>query len=356
MSSQSLVTFAIIGVGLIGPRHARTVMQSKQSKLVAIVDLMPNGKDLAQELSVEYFRSVADMLRSPAKPQAAIICTPNHTHVSLARELSSSGIHILIEKPVCTDIESGRGLVDHLDQLDVKAMVAHHRRFNPYMMTAKEIVESGSLGRIVVVNGIWATYKPLDYFDPPGEWRRENTGGVVLINLVHEIDLLHHLFGPIVRVHAEKTISQRGFEAEEGGVLTLRFKSGIVGSFLFSDNVPSAHNFESGTGENPLIPKTGQDFYRIFGTEGSLSVPDMTISSYPTGQKSWQQEIVQKRMPVHDGVPFELQLDHFVKVIRNEESPRCTPRDGLAALVVCQAIKEALQENKTVDIEFDYEA
>ncbi|KAF5566161.1 quinate utilization oxidoreductase [Fusarium phyllophilum] len=350
--SSELITFAIIGVGLIGPRHAQTVIKNSQAKLVAVVDLMPNGEQLAQELGAAYFKSVADMLQSSNnKPQAAIICTPNHTHVPLARELSSAGIHILIEKPFCTDIESGKDLVAHLDKLDAKALVAHHRRFNPYMMTAKETVGSGSLGNVIAVNGIWATYKPMEYFDPPREWRRENTGGVVLINLVHEIDLLHYLFGPITRVHAEKTISQRGFEAEEGAVLTLRFKSGAVGSFLFSDNVPSPHNFESGTGENPLIPKTGKDFYRIFGTDASLSVPDMTLSSYAEGQKSWHQELVQKNVPVSDGVPFELQLDHFIKVIRGEASPSCTPRDGLAALVVCQAVKEALKENKTVDID-----
>ncbi|KAM0561387.1 hypothetical protein ACHAPJ_003267 [Fusarium lateritium] len=357
MSSQAPITFAIIGVGLIGPRHAQTVIKNKDAKLVAIVDLMPNGQDLAQALGVAYFKTVAELLQGPSKPEAAIICTPNHTHVTLARELSSAGVHILIEKPFCTDIESGKDLVDHLDKLDVKAVVAHHRRFNPYMITAKETVNSGSLGKIIAINGIWATYKPLDYFDPPREWRRDSTGGVVLINLVHEIDLLHYLFGPVTRVHAEKTISQRGFEAEEGAVLTLRFKSGAVGSFLFSDNVPSPHNFESGTGENPLIPKTGQDFYRIFGTDASLSVPDMTISSYVNTEKSWNRELTQKRIPVPEGIPFELQLGHFVKVIRGQESPSCTPKVGLAALVVCQAIKEALQENKTVDIDaFDFDS
>ncbi|KAL2682818.1 hypothetical protein Neosp_007273 [[Neocosmospora] mangrovei] len=355
MSSQPRIKFAVIGVGLIGPRHAKTVVESKEAELVAIVDLMPAGQKLAQELGVAYFKSVAEMLQSPNKPEAAIICTPNHTHVPLSRELSSGGVHILIEKPFCTDIASGKELLQHLKQSSVKAIVGHHRRFNPYMVTAKQTVSSGSLGRIIAINGIWATYKPLDYFDPPADWRRQQNGGVVLINLVHEVDLLHYLFGPITRVHAEKTISQRGFEAEEGAVLTLRFKSGAVGSFLVSDNLPSPYNFESGTGENPLIPKHGQDFYRIFGTDATLSVPDMTTWSYTGTQKSWNQEMIQEKIPVPEGIPFELQLDHFVKVIRGEETPSCTPEAGLAALVVCQAVKEALADNKTVEIDsFDF--
>jgi predicted dehydrogenase len=353
MAAPTKVKFAVIGAGLIGPRHARAVAKSDDAQLVAVVDVTSTGQRLADELGAAYYKSVAEMLQSSDKPDAAIICTPNNTHVPVAKELSSAGVHILVEKPFSTDIPSGKELVEHLARSGVKALVGHHRRFNPYMVAVKDIVSSGSLGDIIAINGMWTTYKPLDYFDPPAEWRRGGTGGVILINMVHEVDLLHHLFGPITRVHAEKTISRRGFEAEEGAALTIRFQSGVVGTFLVSDNVPSAHNFESGTGENPLIPRAGQDFYRIFGTEASLSVPDMTRTSYlgvPT-QKSWHSELIQQRIPVSDGIPFELQLAHFVKVIRGEESSKCTPREGLAALVVCQAIKDALNGNRTVDIE-----
>ncbi|POR34974.1 hypothetical protein TPAR_04856 [Tolypocladium paradoxum] len=342
---------AVIGAGLIGPRHARTVAESNGADLIAIVDPMSAGQRLAEELGVAYYKSTAELLQSPDKPDAAIICTPNHTHVPVAKELSTAGVHVLVEKPFCTDIPSGKELLEHLDITGVKALVGHHRRFNPYMVTAKHLVSSGSLGNIIAINGLWTTYKPLDYFDPPAEWRRHETGGVVLINMIHEVDLLHYLFGPIVRVHAERTISQRGFEAEEGAALTLRFKSGVVGSFVVSDNLPSPYNFESGTGENPLIPKAGQDCYRIFGTEASLSVPDMTRWSYTSTEKTWHEELFREKISVPEGTPFELQLKHFVKVIRGEEFPSCTGQSGLAALVVCQAIKDALEANTTVDIE-----
>lgn len=353
--SSSPLKIAVIGSGLIGPRHARTIAKSTTADLIAVVDPMPSGQVIANELGVAYYKSVSDILQSPHKPEAAIICTPNHTHVPIARELASGGVHLLIEKPYCTDIASGKSLLGHLGETGVKAIVGHHRRFNPYMVTAKEIVSSGSLGKIVAVSGIWATHKPLDYFDPPGDWRRGSTGGVVLINFIHEIDLLHYLFGPIVRVHAEKTESQRGFEAEEGAALTLRFRSGAVGTFILSDNLPSPYNFEAGTGENPLIPKAGQSFYKIFGTEASLSVPDMTTWSYAGKTKSWNEELVKQTVPVPEGVPFELQLNHLVRVVRDGEEPICTAEAGLAALVVCQAVKEALVGNTTVDIEvFDF--
>jgi predicted dehydrogenase len=134
-----------------------------------------------------------------------------------------------------------------------------------------------SLGRLIAINGLWTIYKPSSCFDPPTEWRRLDCAGPIFINLIHEIDLLHYWHGPITRVYAEQTVSQRSFDAEEGAAITLRFASGLVGTFLLSDAVVSPHNFEGGTDENPIIPRTGRDFHRAFGSEGSLSVPDMTL-------------------------------------------------------------------------------
>ncbi|TPX11256.1 uncharacterized protein E0L32_001074 [Thyridium curvatum] len=349
-SPSSKVRFAVIGTGLIGPRHAQTVAKHKEADLVAIVDPAPAGANVAKQLDVTYYKSISDLVQSTDKPDAAIISTPNHTHVAVARELAAAGIHILIEKPVSTDIPSGEALVKELDKSPIKALVGHHRRWNSYMVAAKRIVDSGKLGTVLAVNGLWTSYKPLDYFDPPAEWRKLRTGGVVYLNMVHEVDLLHFLFGPISSVHAEHTMAQRGFEAKEGAALTLRFKSGVVASFILSDHAPSPYNFEAGTGENHLIPKTGQDFYRVFGTNGCLSVPDMTVWSYKGATKSWHSELNQERLPVTEDTPFDNQLGHFVQVIRGQQAPSCTVQAGLAALIVCEAIDKAMQDNSTVEI------
>ncbi len=343
------LTLAIVGAGLIGPRHARTVAGNQDTELIAVVDPSPSGRQLAETLDVAYYDSVSALVRSQ-KPDGAIICTPNHTHVAVAKELASAGVHVLIEKPVSADLESGKDLLQHLKSTSVKVLVGHHRRFNPYMVAAKRILSGDELGDIIAVNGIWATYKPAEYFAPPSDWRRAKSAGVILINLIHEVDLLQFLFGPIERVYAERTKPQRGFEAEEGAAMTIRFNSGVVGTFVCSDSTPSPHNFESGTGENPLIPKAGRDFYRVLGTEGTLSVPDMTVSSYKDSSKSWHKPLSREQFPVQDGVPFELQLAHFVRVMRDEEASMCTVSDGLSALAVCTAISESLESGQPVTI------
>jgi len=223
------------------------------------------------------------------------------------------------------------------------------------VITAKKAI--ASLGRLVAVNGLWTLFKPPQYFDPPTEWRRLDTAGPIFINLIHEIDILHYLFGPITRVYAEQALSQRGYPAEEGAAITLRFANGMVGTFLLSDAVVSPHNFEAGTGENPTIPKVGQDFYRIFGSEGSLSVPNMTMWTYEKEAKSWTEELRSENVEVPTmKIPFQLQVEHFVRVIRGEESPSCSGIEGLRAVVVCEAIKRSMREGLPKDISPEYES
>lgn len=219
-------------------------------------------------------------------------------------------------------------------------------------MATKKFLQAKSIGNLIAISGLWTICKPSSYFETPMEWHRSSSsGGCIMINLIHEIDVLHYLLGPITRVFAEKTTSRRGFEAEEGAAIVLRFESGVVGTFLLLDNAPSPHNFEAGTGENPTIPKVGKDVYRVFGTEGMLSVPDMKWFRYER-VKSWTEEIKETEVEVDMGkAPFELQVKHLVEVLSDRENPVCSGADGLRAVVVCEAVKRAIDTGLPVEIE-----
>lgn len=369
----------IIGAGLIGPRHAQSVVAHPDTTLLALIDPSPSASTTAAALQTAYFPSLPSLLASSLpKPSAAIICTPNHTHVAIATDLIAQGIHILLEKPVSNTLASGKSLLRTLNRPGPrpapKLLVGHHRRFNPFVQRTKQLLDARSLGRVLAVSGLWAAFKPDAYFAAEGsQWRRSRDagGGVVPINLVHDVDVLHYLFGPIVRVHAEGTVPQRGrkqedeageageypHDAEEGAAVTLRFASGVVGTFLVCDAAPSPFNFEAGTGENPLVPRCedgAAGFYRIFGTQASLSVPDMTRWSYDgCDEKSWAVPLQRERFEVEPTTPFDLQLAHFVDVVERDVQPSCSAGDGLRALVVCQGVKEALETGKTVDLDVD---
>lgn len=367
MSKESPIKVLIVGFsGLIGKRHTKHVQENPLTDLVAVVDPSPTAAQVASSLGISdvpIFSSIKALLASTdiGKPEAAIVCTPNHTHVPVASELVEAGIHVLVEKPISSDVESGQSLVELAENRGVKLLVGHHRRFNPYIIATKGVIDSGRLGSVTAISGIWTLSKPDSYFNatPIEAWRKSRSrgGGVVLINLIHEIDNLQFLFGPIVRIHAEETVRRRSGDdddtAEEGAALILCFESGVVGTFILSDAVASPHNFEMSSGENPTIPPVRYqrsndpvDVYRVFGTEGTLSVPDMNIWAYAKGtEKSWTQPMIQQKVEIDTDprVPFERQLDHFIRVVKGTEEPSCTGEQGLRALKICNDIRDAIR-------------
>lgn len=365
------LNIVIIGAGLIGPRHAQSVQAHPETNLIAFIDPSPSAISIASSFNVPCHPSLDALLSSNSTPppDAAIICTPNHTHVPLALQLLEKKIHILLEKPVSDSLATAESLLSAASQTpSVKILVGHHRRFNPYIQSTKALLDSNSLGSIIAVNGLWTLLKPDSYFAPPlGAWRADkHKGGVLGINLIHDIDVLQFLFGSVTRVFAEGTTPQRvdgnpSHTAEEGCAVTLRFASGVVGTFLVSDVVPSPLNFETGTRENPAIPgvereESASDCYRIFGRGGSLSVPDMTRWSYDgldgSGEKGWNRGLSVEKMPV-DGVdvkPFDRQWGHFVRVLRGEEEVSCSVEDGVRALRVVGGVREAMESGMPVNI------
>jgi predicted dehydrogenase len=346
---ETLLKIAVVGgSGLIGKRHCQHVAENHRTHFCAIVDPGPAASAIASAFSVPLYSSVDALLQSVDKPDAAIVCTPNHTHVPVSIQLARAGVHILCEKPISQDVESARSLIDVAREQDVKLLIGHHRRFNPYIIAMKNAIDSSVLGQVIAVNALWTTIKPADYFEGANAWRSNQAhGGVVLINFIHDIDLMHHLFGPVTRIHAEKTLTRRSKAAEaveEGAAITLRFASGVVGTFIISDNVASPHSFEQGTGENPNLPQSGLDVYRVLGSQGTLSFPDMICWSYENVESSWNNSMAFEKLQVDniDVPPLVSQLDHFIDVCNNKSQPTCTGEEALQALVVCEALRSAL--------------
>ena len=86
----------------------------------------------------------------------------------------------------------------------------------------------------------------------------------------------------------------RRYPVEETAVITIRFRSGVLGTVISSDVVASPYNFESATGENPLLYSAFQDCYRIFGTRATLNFPEMTLWHYTgEGEQGWEVPISQ---------------------------------------------------------------
>lgn len=380
MIASTPLNIVVIGAGLIGPRHAKHVNRNPNTDLFAIIDPLPAAKDVAEQLQTLYFPSIDAMVQYARSegvplPDGAIVCTPNHTHVKISAELAVHGIHLLVEKPLSADVTESKALKMFAEQQNVKILVGHHRRFNPFIVEAKRNLHK--VGDIIAIQGTWTLRKPENYYTI-APWRTDSKtgGGVLLINLIHDIDLLQYLFGPIEKVYAELLKKQRTEfpNVDEGACLTLKFRSGIAGTFICSDNVVSPFNFEAGTGENPTIPfhEGLEGFYRVFGSKGTLSIPDLTLHHQPGAktdeENSWLHPIVKEALvenrneTLYNQLPFDLQLDHFVEVIRGKKLPFCDADEGMSALLCIEAVMKSIETDipqfvvSVDDIEPNYES
>ncbi|KAL7271114.1 hypothetical protein RUND412_006155 [Rhizina undulata] len=370
------VYIAIIGAaGLIGIRHVSHVLSNPDTSLSSIVDPTPAGEALAKEKSIPHFPSVCSLLAARStghiRVDAAIIATPNHTHVPIGLELLAHDITILVEKPVSTSASAATDLLKAEAAAisrgsKARVLVGHHRRFNTYIRATKKLLATGKLGQVIAFQGTWALLKDLPYFNIG--WRSQpGSGGPVLINLIHEVDNLRYLFGDITRVYVEKGgVPVRNLAVEETAVMTLRFQSGVVGTFLLSDTVASPYNWESATGENPHIPQAGQSVYTVFGTKGSVSVPEMRRWHYdsasalpgsngePGTTGSWNDTMEFDDSPkadIDDILPFDLQLAHLVDVVRGISEPNCSGSEGARDISVIEAVKKSMQTGLPVEVE-----
>jgi predicted dehydrogenase len=344
--SPRSASISMMGAGLIGKRHIDHILAEPAAALHSIIDPTPAAKDLAAKAEVPWFPDFPSMLAS-GKPDGIIVATPNQLHVAHGLAAVEAGIPALIEKPLADEAAGGEKLVAAAKQKGVPLLTGHHRRHNPMVRRAKEIVTSGKLGRIVSVHGFFWLMKPDDYFDV--QWRRERGAGPVMMNLIHDIDLLRHLCGEIIEVQAFQSNTVRQFAVDETTVVILRFANGALGTMNISDTIVAPWNWEQTTGENPAYPHTDQTCLHIGGTHGSLSVPRLELWSNEA-RRSWWEPFMVERSIAADADPLRLQIQQFVRVIRSEEEPLVSGEEGLKTLKVIDAVQLSARTGASVKL------
>lgn len=345
------LSIAVVGAGLMGRRHIELVERSSECRLAAVVDPSPLARDVSQDFQVPFFQTLGDLFAA-GRPDAVILATPNRLHVAQGLECIQAAVPALIEKPVAATLEDGQRLSEAVRTSKVRLLVGHHRRHNPIIAKAREIVESGILGRLVAVTGSAMFYKPEHYF-AEGPWRSEPGGGPILINMVHEIDSLRALLGEITAVQALASNQTRGFPVEDTVAISLRFANGALGSFLLSDTAASAQSWEQTSRENTSFASYEDvDCCTLAGTQGSLSIPTMRLKTYRTEEdRSWWKPFETTTLAIEHADAFERQLAHFCAVLRGETDPAITVDDGLKNLTVTEAIARAAATGEVVSID-----
>jgi UDP-N-acetyl-2-amino-2-deoxyglucuronate dehydrogenase len=225
--------FAIVGCGRIAKNHIHSIKQhANDAEIVGVCDIDAMAlAEAARETGATGFASI-DALLAETNADIVVLTTPSGLHPSQAVKCAAAGFHVLTEKPMATKWEDGLRMVRACDEAGVKLFVVKQNRSNATLQLLKSAVEKRRFGRIymVTLNVFW-TRPQKEYYDQ-AKWRGtwELDGGAFMNQASHYVDLLEWLIGPIESLHAYTATLARDIEAEDTGVLSVKWRSGALGS------------------------------------------------------------------------------------------------------------------------------
>ncbi|MBO5939680.1 MAG: Gfo/Idh/MocA family oxidoreductase [Kiritimatiellae bacterium] len=229
--SYDPVGVVIIGTGLIARFHAQAVNNSGKLKLVAVVHPVEGrGDEFAAEFGVPLIRDYDEAI-SRDDVGMVLVATPSGAHDDAVFAAARHRKPVLVEKPITISSERADKLIAACESSGTPLGGIFQTRFTEDFRKLKEVVESGSLGRITFVRVDVPWWRDDSYY--AGSWHgtREMDGGGALINqAIHMVDWLVALMPPVVDVKSFTATLAHPMEAEDTAAAVLRFEGGALGA------------------------------------------------------------------------------------------------------------------------------
>jgi predicted dehydrogenase len=329
MQMSRIKDVLIVGVGSIGLRHLRCFQGTGRAGL-SFCEVNPTLRaQVAKDYNIK--RHYADLESALAdRHDAAVICTPANLHIPMAIRLAEAGVHLLLEKPLSTNLDGIDRLRRILGERKLKSAVAYVMRNNPILRQMKEAVASGRFGRpveIVSVSGQhFPTYRPayreIYYKD------RATGGGAIQDALTHVLNAAEWLVGPITRIAVDASHQVLEGTTVEDTVHVIARHGGVLGSYSLNQHQAP---FEMTI---TVICEGGAARF-----EGHLCRWRWMLKP----GDPWHDEQFD---PIERDAFFLNQASAFLDVLEDRAPPLCTLEEGLQTLRVnLAALAAADQEN-----------
>ena len=309
---------AVIGTGFWGRNQARIYKELEQTELLAVCDVIAERANaVAKQFSAKPYINLGRMLKR-RDIQAVSVCTWSTSLAKEALKALKAGKHVLVEKPMATNANQAKKLLETANKQDLHLTVGFLMRFIPGVQHIKKAIKDKEIGNLVC-----ATAKRVS------QWpERIGDIGVVKDLAIHDIDITRHVFDedPIAVYAKIGRMKRRKYE--DYAQIMLTFEGG-KSAFIES---------------NWLTPyKT-----RILVVTGSQAIMKL---DYITQQVTVEnaKETVQPRIAWQE--PLKLELQHFVNCVLRKEKPLITGEDGLQALRIAEAAMKSSATGKVIKLD-----
>jgi predicted dehydrogenase len=330
------VRVAVIGAGRQGARHIATYQRLESAHLVAVADPSAEARRAALSglpaLEYEDWRSLIDEL-APSLDAVSVAC-PSAMHAEVSAAALESGLHVLVEKPIATNLPDAFALEALAGRVGRKLMVGHVERFNPVVSRLRTMIGEGRLGPIFRVYGTRIGPSPM----------RDLSAGVALDLATHDLDAMEYVLQrELVHVFADSGRFQHGSH-EDMMTCLLRFDGGVHGLLDV----------------NWLTPEKQRELV-VIGEAGMLRASYLTqdlwfIESSSRSSVAWDELATIRgdcegsaiRFALRRVEPMRAEIVAFLTCIVEDTPEPVTARAGIRALAAAVAVLESAESNVVV--------
>jgi UDP-N-acetylglucosamine 3-dehydrogenase len=177
-----MLKVGVVGLGAMGQQHARLYSQLN-CELVGVVDVYAErAKEIGEKYGTKYYSDYHDLL---PKVEAVSIVVPTTLHHAIAMDCLREGVHCLVEKPIASNLHEADEMIEAAERNEVNLAVGHIERFNPAVVKLKQILDEGTLGKLLIIST-----RRVGPFVP-----RIRDVGIVIDSATHDIGVVRYLIG-----------------------------------------------------------------------------------------------------------------------------------------------------------------
>ncbi len=311
-----MLRMGVIGVGVMGSNHARVLSGLPGVELVGVADPDREQTEFVRRaLGCAGFEDHRALLAQGI--DAVSIAAPTHMHHAIALEVIDAGVHLLVEKPIATNVDEGHEIVDAARRKGVTLMIGHVERFNPAVQAIKEAIHKEEILSIAITR--------VGPFPP-----RMSNVGVVIDLAVHDIDLIRWFTDSEI-VEVQPQLSSAIAEREDIALLQFRTSSGVLAHINTNWLTPfKARTIHVATRKKYIM--------------GDLLTRQVTecFGFQPDGSYSM------RHLSVGHAEPLRAELQAFVEAIRSGQSPPVTGEEGVASLKIAMHCLDSSHKAETL--------
>jgi UDP-N-acetyl-2-amino-2-deoxyglucuronate dehydrogenase len=338
------IRFALVGCGRISKNHFDSITQhADRAELLDVCDIDPQALESAVKATGAKGHATLTAMLETTTADCVIVTTPSGLHPRQTIDIARSGRHVLTEKPMATKWEDGVRMVRACEDAGVHLFVVKQNRRNATLQLLKQAVDKKRFGQIymVTLNVFWQ--RPQQGYYDQAKWRGtwEMDGGAFMNQASHYVDLLEWVVGPIESLHAYTATLARDIEAEDTGVLSVKWRSGALGSLNCT---------------MLTYPKNLEGSITILGEKGTVRIGGVAVNEI----KEWQfadadsddekiKEASYTTTSVY-GFGHPLYYDNVIKVLRGEAQPDVDGWEGLKSLEVLIATYRSARDGVRVGL------